>query len=142
MHIHIQEQIKHNFLAIISLTIAVIALVYSTWRDEQTEKNLNIRMASFELLKCLGQLQTIVNLSHFDSSNSMADPFLGWGYVVLVSDLGELMPRPIPEETAKLKVVWQEEWQKIKSDRESVNRVSEQIDASREAIIAVIRKLR
>lgn len=141
-HIHIQEQVKQHFLSIIGLIVAVTALVYSTWREELTEKNLNTRLASFDLLKNLGQLQVTINFLHFDSENSMGNPLTGWGYIALINDLGEILPDPIPMQTKQLVKVWGENWNKLKTDQRAVEVVSAEVDASRKAVLDTIHKLR
>ena len=63
------EQIRRNLLAIISLTVAISALGYNTWRNETTEENRNIRLASFEILVQLGKLQIITDHAHYGNKS-------------------------------------------------------------------------
>ena len=136
------EQVKNSRIAIISLIIALIALTYGTWRDEETEKNRNIRMASFEALKHLGELQIIVNYAHYQPDYQLGNPFFGWGHLMLINDMGELLPPPAPAALNKLAKVWSEDWQKIKEDSAAVERITTEIDHSRNTIIDLIRHLR
>lgn len=146
IHQPIAEQIKNHAIAIISLIIAITALSYSTWREEVTEKNRNTRVAAFEVLKNLGQLQVVINAVHYAPdhaiSNPMSNPMLGWGYIALISDLSELLPSPIPETTRKLTETWGESWSQIKTDEETTKRLSNEIDTSRDAILKVLKNLR
>lgn len=139
---NILSQIKSNFIAIISLVVAVIALSYTTWREEVTEKNRTLRTASFEILKNLGELQLIVNYAHYQPDNTMGNPLLGWGHVALITDLSQILPPPIPEKADQLATTWGNNWEKIKTDEASAEKISHDIDESRTAVLAVIRKLR
>jgi hypothetical protein len=131
----------HNVISIFSLLIIFSAFVFTAWRSEISEKNQNLRVAGIEILKNLGQLQIVVNYAYFQSDNMLGNPFLGWGYVALVSDLSELMPEPVPKTIQKLVTVWGEEANNLKTSEEAANRVSMQVDASREEVLKSIRSL-
>lgn len=138
----IKEQLKQHCIAIVSLAIAIIALLYTTWREEETEKNRNVRVAAFEVLKNLGQLQVVVNYAVFQPDNTMGNPMLGWGYVAIISDMSELLPPSTQENAKKLRTVWSENFQSLKTEEAASDRVTQEIDASREAVLEVIRHLR
>lgn len=138
----IRHQLRNNFVAIISLVIAIIALVYTTWREEATERHRNIRQAGFEMLKNLGELQITVNHSYYQPNNSLETPFLGWGHIALISDMSQILPEPIPETTQKLIHVWNEEWNKINSEEVAVTRISNEIDQTRKTVLDVIKNLK
>jgi hypothetical protein len=57
----IRDQLRDNMVALTSLVIALSALGYSTWRNELTELNQNIRDAGFELLTEIGSLQQMMS---------------------------------------------------------------------------------
>ena len=80
------QQIRNNLGAIISLLVAISSLSYNTWRNELTEENYSIRVAGFETLKSLGELQTIVDYGHYEQNP-------GWGRVLLISDLAGQLGR-------------------------------------------------
>ena len=131
----------HNFISIFSLLTIFSAFVFTAWRSEISEKNQNLRVAGIEILKNLGQLQIVVNYAYFQSDNMLGNPFLGWGYIALVSDLSQLMPDPVPKTIQKLVAVWGEEANNLKTSEEAVNRVSMQVDTSREEVLKSIRSL-
>lgn len=135
------NQIKNNAVALISLIVAFIALGYNTWRNEHTEKNRNIRMASFEVLKSLGELQLVVNYAQYQPDNTMGNPILGWGYIALIGDLSHLLPSPVPEQAAELIRVWGTDWNKIKTDEKSADLISNQIDGARSAVLGTLYSL-
>jgi len=96
------SQLARNAVAIISPALAIASLSYNTWRNERNEVNSNMRMAAFELLSTLSELKALVYLGHYDHDTERGNPRIGWTYVVILSDLGELLPEPMPEKNAAL----------------------------------------
>lgn len=96
------EQLRNHFVAILSLAVALAGLGYNTWRNERTEENRNIRVASCEMLKTVGELQLIVDYARFRKGQRMGDPTLGWGKVLFLRDLAQVVPEPVPERTEQL----------------------------------------
>ncbi len=137
----IGQQIQRNLLAIISLVVAISALSYNTWRNETTEENRNIRVASFEVLINLGKLQLITDYAHYDRDTEQGNPITGWGYVALIDDLSFLMPSPTPEISAALKQAWTNNWQKLGNDPESVKNITTAIHAMRSAVKAQLKTI-
>jgi len=140
--ITLTTQIRNNLIAIISLIIAITALSYNTWRNEQTEKNRNTRMAAFEVLKELGELQIIVNNSHYQHDKAMGNPFLGWGHIAIISDLGQLLPNPVPNHVKTLTEVWSNNWEKIPTNDSAIDSITNEIDQSRESVLGALRQLK
>ena len=82
------DQLKRNTVALVSIIIAVSSLSYNTWRNEKTEENRNQRLASFEILLKLNELQQVVFHSHYDKDSlDKGNPRTGWAYVLTVRDL-------------------------------------------------------
>ncbi|HYM35688.1 MAG TPA: hypothetical protein VET48_09855 [Steroidobacteraceae bacterium] len=135
------QQLRVNVVALISLVVAVAALGYNTWRNEHTESNRNIRVAAFEVLKQLGELQVVVNSSLYAKDSNRSDPLAGWGRVALIKDLSELLPAPAPERADELHRVWQAEWHDIANNEKGADRISAEIDRSRETIREILRNL-
>ena len=139
----IREQIHNNLVAIISLIVAITALSYNTWRNEKSERNRNIRPAAFEVLNQLGRLQLVVNNTlYINNKSESMNPILGWGHVSFISDLGQLLPQPIPVKVDKLVEVWENNWQKIRTDETSVNNVTHEIDEAREVVLTQLKMLK
>jgi hypothetical protein len=137
----LRQQLRNNAVALISLAVAFTALGYNTWRNEQTEHNRNIRVAAFEVLKHLGELQLVVNGAYFAKDARLGHPMAGWGQVAMISDLSQLLPAPAPQRAEQLHGIWQSNWQGIGDDEQSVNRITAEIDQSREAIREILRQL-
>jgi len=140
--ITIPHQIKNNFIAIISLFIAISALYYNTWRNEQTEKNRNIRTAAFEVLKELGDLQAVINYARYQPNNTFGNPYLAWSHVAMINDLSELLPPPIPNNIHTLTQTWNKHWMKIKTNDGAIDIITNEIDHSRESVLFILQKLK
>src|SRR5579872_1337474 len=133
--ITILQQIKNNLIAILSLFIAITALYYNTWRNEQTEKNRNIRTAAFEVLKELGDLQIVINYAHYQPTNPYGNPFYGWAHIAMINDLSQLLPQPIHNNSQTLTQMWNQNWMKIKTDDGAIDAISNEIDHTRESVL-------
>ena len=136
------EQIRRNLLAIISLTVAISALGYNTWRNETTEENRNIRLASFEILVQLGKLQIITDHAHYGNNNNTGNPITGWGHVAMIEDLSFLMTAPLPSMATNLKQTWQANWEGLGKDQTSVVEITESISTMRETVKAQLKTIK
>jgi hypothetical protein len=112
------EQLRRNSLSIISLFVAFSALGYNTWRNEKTEANRNIRMAGFEIILHVAELQKITYLSHFEKAKYQQTPTAGLSKVLLIKDLSNLMSNNIVQKSENLVTVWGENWKKLGSEDE------------------------
>jgi len=110
----LREQIRSNSVALISLSVALIALSYNTWRNETTESQRNVRQASFRVLVSLGELQEVADYRYYyfpfeDSHGREGELRLrGYGSVTMVRDLMNLMPAPAPAASDNLFRLWNE----------------------------------
>ena len=138
---NVGQQVRSNAVALISLVVALTALGYNTWRNERTEHNRNIRVAAFEVLTQLGELQVIVNSAFYAKNGNRMDPMTGWGRVAMITDLSQLLPAPAPRRAEELHRVWQANWESITDSEDSVERVTNEIDQSRKAIREVLSQL-
>lgn len=136
----ISSQIGNHSVAIISLIIAITALVYTTWRDEETERNRNTRTAGFEVLKNLGELQLIVNNAHYQQKNE-ANILLGWGRIALIGDLADLLPPQASEQAQHLVDSWKANVSSLNTE-ENVDKLTQQIDQTRLAIVNSLKNLK
>lgn len=138
----LKDQIRNNLVAIVSLVVALTALVYSTWRNERTEHNRNIRAAGFELLSEVGALQQVVFYAHFAPGDARGDPRMGWAQVLTIADLAALMPEEVGRDAKDLNKIWGANWSDLGDDAEAHERVDDSIDAVRQTTLTVLRKLR
>ena len=138
----IKLQIKQNTVALISLIVSIVTLVYITWSNHVAEEHQIYRLSGFELLKNLGELQVIVNYSYYEPENQMGNPMLGWGHIALIQDLSKLMPSPIPEKANGLISVWSENWESIKKNEKSADIITNQIDSNRLALVKLLMNLK
>jgi hypothetical protein len=135
------KQIKTNLVAIISLVAALSGLFYNSWRDHRNEINENRRNAAFEVLKNLGELQTVVNYAHYKTNSERGDPIEGWKYVLLVRDLSRLLPPTNLQQGDKLYITWQQHWENLQTNSASEQQISTHIASAREDVLKTIEEL-
>lgn len=138
----LKEQLRNNLVAIISLAVALSTLGYSTWRNENTERNRNVREAGFDLLSEIGSLQQIVFYAHFKPGDDRGDARMGWAEVLTIVDLAELMPAAVARDAKSLNEAWQADWAGLGDEPEAHQRIDEAIDVVRQTALAELRKLR
>lgn len=137
----IREQLRSNLVALISLVVAVSALGYSTWRNERTEANRNLRAAGFELLTEIGSLQQVVFYAHYNPDDARGDARMGWADVLTIRDLAALMPADVGEDAAALHGAWQSGFGGLSSSDEDHRRIDAAIDRLRQSTLAALRRL-
>lgn len=140
-NITIREQLRRNFVALVSLVVAVSSLSYTTWRNELTEENRNYRTASFEILLKLGELQQLVFHRHYDQELEKGNPRAGWAFVLTVRDLAVLLPEPMPASTQQLVDTWGANWQGLGEDQTSADAITGAIDSTRDQTLLLLRSL-
>jgi predicted helicase len=139
----IWRQIHRNVVALISLMVALSTLVYSAWRNEETEDNWNQRTAAFEVLVKLNELQQIIFHHHYDKDTTgKGNPRAAWAYVLTVHDLSSVLNDPLPAEAENLLQVWGENWETLHSSSDSLQQVLTELDEMREATKELLRDLR
>jgi hypothetical protein len=136
------HQLKNHAIAIASIFIALTGFAYSTWRDETSEANRNFRVAAFESLKQLNELQLITNAAHYKMDRMQGDPILGWSRVVMFDDLAILLPAPAIEDAAKLHATWEANWEGLGHDQAHADMITEAISQSREHIAETLKRLK
>ena len=138
----IGNQIKRNAVALISLLIALSSLSYNTWRNEQTEANRNQRVAAFEIILKLGELQNVVFHHHYDKdSTGKGNPRTGWTYVLMIRDLSRVLPAPMPEVSSGLAQTWQGNWETLQENSESAEKIMVKIEMVRDQTLQLLESL-
>ncbi|MBS0378160.1 MAG: hypothetical protein JSS29_06725 [Proteobacteria bacterium] len=137
-----RQQLRRNAVALISLVVALSGLSYNTWRNERTERNRNVRTATFEILMRLADLERVVYLAQYDHDAGAGSPRTGWTYVIAINDLASLVPAPLPVRAADLQKTWGANWEGLgKQDEAAVNRIDDAIGATRAAALATLSAL-
>ena len=139
---YIFSQIKLNIVAICSVLVALSGLFYNTWRNEKTEINRNVRVAAFETLKNLGEAQIVVEYAHFKKDRRLGDPVQGWGRMIYIKDLAQVLPAPGPEEADALLKAWRDNVETLENDVDSMVRITDEMQRLRLTTIAILNDLR
>lgn len=138
----ILQQIKRNAVALISLTVAVTGLGYNTWRNELTESNRNQRVAAFEILTTLGEIQNVVFHHHYDQdATDKGNPRTGWTFVLVAQDLSRVLNQPMQRSAKDLSNTWQANWATLQSDKKSADNILQSVEQMREQTIALLESL-
>jgi hypothetical protein len=138
----IRHQRQVNLVAEISLVVALSRLGYTTWRNERTEANRNMRVAGFETLKLLGEVQTLVEYAHFKKDRQLGDPVQGWARVLYIRDLARLLPSAAQNEAERLTTAWRDNVETVESERESMVRITDEVQRLRLTILDLLAELR
>src|SRR5450432_4027391 len=104
----ILSQIRTNIVAIFSIIVALTGMAYNTWRNEKTEINHSVRIAAFETLKNLGEAQIVVEYLHFKKDRQLGDPVQGYGRMIYIRDLAQVLPEPGPAQAERLWIAWRD----------------------------------
>ena len=135
-------QIRRNAVALISIIIAVSSLSYNTWRNEKTEDNRNQRLASFEVLLKLNELQQVIFHHHYDKDRlDKGNPRTGWTFVLTVRDLSRVLHPPLPATADKLLAAWNENWNELAENQENVDLILGEIDNMRNVTLQLLESL-
>lgn len=140
---NLSHQLRQHSLAIVSLFVALSALGYNTWRNEQTEQNRNIRQAGFEMLMHIAELQRITYLGHFERDRQASSPRSGSVEVLVLRDLAKLIPdEALQAQVEALFSIWITNWNSLGGDDEvPVATIDRAINELRQDVLAVLEKL-
>ena len=135
------NQIKMNSVGLVSLATALFGVSYNTWLDHHNEINHNMRLAAFEVLKDLSELQTVVDYAHYAGDKSRGNPIDGWKNVVMVRDLSRLLSPQSAERGQQLYAAWQQDWEDLGKDTRSEEEISARISEARHSVLNTIDSL-
>jgi len=133
---------RYQLTVIFSIIFALIGFSYNVWRMELTERNSNLRSASFEMLLELSELEQLVYAAHYDGDLSKGNPRMGWVKVGLIQDLSTLTQAPVEAAAEQLKAIWSAEWSTMVESQSSTNNIVAQIDAVRASVKETLQSLR
>lgn len=134
----LKEQLSRQSLALVSLLVALTALAYTTWRNELTETNRNIRRAGFEMMVHVAELQRIAYLAHFDQDEVGGNPRKGWVEVLVIKDLAAFMPVTEQVRSDKLYTAWNDNWSGLGEDDLAIAAIDVAINELRMDIVRTL----
>jgi hypothetical protein len=139
----IRGQVRGHTLALTGLLVAVFSVSYSTWRDERTEYNRNVRAATFEMLTKLSDFERTVFLAHYDHDLANGSPRIGWTDVIVIHDLATVAPAPLASKAAALRDVWRDNWEHLGSEDETpIDKIEAAVEDLRQATLSTLRGLK
>lgn len=137
----IKQQLKNNLIALISIVIAIASLSYNTWRNEQTEYNRNVRTSSFEILMSLAELQLLADYAFYSDDSQKYDPIKGWSHILYVNSLAETVSGEVKQNVQSLHQSWQENWQQMHEQEESLVKITNAINITRQSVLTTLKDL-
>jgi len=138
----IADQLRRNTVALISLVVAISSLSYNSWRNEKNEENHTRRVAAFEVLLKLGQIQQLVFHLHYDQDDSdQGNPRTGWAYVMVVHDLSTLLGPSVMDAADELLSRWAQHWEGLGTEQSSADEILLCIDDFRDRILGLLKSL-
>ncbi len=141
------SQIKSNSVALISLTVALVSLAYNTWRNEQTEANRNVRVAAFQLMEDLVELQSVVLYSRFAQHDDDAKPGgpgdfrKGWVQVLAIKNLSYNMPEEVNEAVLALEKQWEDKFDTYSTNQQDYDSLDNAIERTKDEVLEAIMAL-
>jgi len=136
-------QIRRNALALLSVCVALTSVSYTTWRNERTEYNRNVRAATFQLLTKLADFERTVFLAQYDRDRTQGNPRIGWTEVIVIHDLASVAPAPLESKAAALRAVWRTHWEQLGGEDETaVDSIEAAVEDLRQATLNTVRALR
>jgi len=137
------QQLRDNLVAITSLVVALSALGYNTWRNEQTERNRNVRVAGIEILREIGSFQQVVFYARFvGNDDPRGELRMGWVDVATIGDLAVVMPPDVARDAAALRAVWEEDAASFVDDEAAFARIDDALERLRRSTVESLRGLR
>ena len=121
----------YQLTVVFSVIFALAGFSYNVWRMEVSERNNNIRTASFEMLLTLSDLEQLVYSAHYDGDRREGSPRKGWVKVGLIADLALLTNQPVADQAQLLRTTWEKHWNGMADSRESADSIVTAIDAVR-----------
>lgn len=100
------RQFRANWLAFVSLAIAVFGLLYNTWRNETTEHQRNVREAAFFTIQRLTDFQSAVNQVVYRDGCERGLHIEAWGHLQAIETLSNILPDDAMADSRALKTVW------------------------------------
>lgn len=137
-----QKVLLYQITTMMGVAFGLIAFSYNVWRMEITEANNNTRMACFEILTELSELEQLVYAAYYDNNLETGSPRIGWVKVGLINDLSFLVSPMVETSSASLKYVWSKNADKYSADRKSVDRIVAAIDGVRTKIKSTLNSLK
>ncbi len=136
------QTIRKNWLSLLSLMVALTALFYNTWRNEQTELNRNFRASGFEIIHQVASLQLLVDQALYSNKEVAEAPITGWTKVNFIMSLSRIMPPSVTEKANHLKSVWQQNWEaidKAESANQAITKANRELE---ETVLDVLTQLK
>lgn len=138
----LKTQLKQNIIAITSLFIALVGLTANISYMEHKELNSNLRIASFQLLIEISELEKITFQLQFDEETDSVNARTGWVKVRLIEGLSKLTSTKVQKDADALLESWKDNWPDLgHHPTKAFDDISTQISSIRQSLIDLISTL-
>ena len=140
-----------QLLPLLSVIIAVSALLYSTWRSETTEVQRSLRQAGFAVMERMTAFEGHVFVMAYTPADGRMgnEPFMAWAAAREIRDLSSVLPEPIPDAANRVFTSWSgnfsalsgwstERPESVTAARAAADEISDDIQSLREHIITTV----
>ncbi len=135
----LKKQVQQNIIAISSLLVALLGLSANVSYMQEKEFNSNLRVASFQLLIELSELEKVTFQLQYDEETAAINARTGWVKVRLIEGLSKLTSKNIQQDADKLMLSWQNNWQELGQDPpQAFDKISDEVANIRTSLIALI----
>lgn len=133
---------RAQMIGFASVLVAFFAILVNGHRNELTERNRNIRVAEFEILRNLAELQQMVDVTYFDRGGSKGGQSFALSRILVIRDLAALSPEPVQQSAEKLMTAWRAHGQKLDTSLDAVQKLSDEIVDVRKEVVASLKSLK
>lgn len=133
---------RAQMAGVASVVVAFFAIMVNGHRNELTERNRNIRVAEFEILRNLADLQQMVDTTYFDHGGGKGGQSFTFSRILVIRDLAALSPEPVQQAAEKLMTAWRANGSKIDTSLDAVQKLSEEIVNVRKEVVASLKGLK
>ena len=147
----LNHPLTKQFLPLLSVIIAVTALLYSTWRSETTEAQRSLRQAGFAVMERMTTFEGHVFVMAYTPAEQRVgnEPFMAWAAVREIKDLASALPQPIPARANAVFERWSSQFnalsnwshehpESVRHARSAADQISDDVQALREQIISTV----
>lgn len=134
--------VRAQMLGVGSLVVALLAILLNGHRNDLSERNRNIRVAEFEILRNLAELQQMIDVTYFDRDNGKGTQSFTLSRILVIRDLAALSPEPVQQSAEKLMLAWRENGRKLDTSIDAVQKISDEIVNVRQEVVGSLKSLK
>ena len=133
---------RAQMIGVSSVIVALLAILLNGHRNDLSERNHNVRVAEFEILRNLAELQQMVDVTYFDRNGGKGTQSFTLSRILVIRDLAALSPEPVQQSAEKLMLAWREHGRKLDTSIDAVQKISDEIVNVRQEVVSSLKSLK